>query len=162
MNNVFIWTKERCFIVVNTYRVFLHDPRGSGTRANRRFGLTGVFSSFRSIRAVSLLIVLCNGPAACAPSPLLIGAGLECRRLCAVNARQSLTRKRQRRFTRDERPPSFSFFFLFFFLPHFMSRLITSMGWKNRVEITRNQETTNFSCAYSTMLSRKGVSTTFA
>lgn len=85
-NNVFIWNKERCFIVINTYRVFLHDPRGSGTRANRRFGLTAVFSSFRSIRAVSLLIVLCNGPAACAPSPLLIGAGLWCRRLCAVNA----------------------------------------------------------------------------
>lgn len=35
-------------------------------------------------------------------------------------------------------------------------------GWNNRAEITRNQETKNFSCAYSTMLSRKGVSTTFA
>lgn len=58
-------------MVINTYRVFLHDPHGSGTRANRRFGLTGVFSSFRSIRAVSLLTVLCNGPAACAPSYFL-------------------------------------------------------------------------------------------
>lgn len=86
MNNVFIWNEETCFIVISTYRVFLHDPRGFGTRANRRFGLTGVFSSFRSIRAVSLPIVLCNGPTACAPSSLLIGAGLWYRRLCAVNA----------------------------------------------------------------------------